>query len=501
MGHGIVYCETCGDRLVEGDFQKGAAVTVNHKTYCAKCKTAVASGTPGGSSTLLKSVGHPPAGTAATKMVRPSSTRSIKTITDRATAKGTGTPLIIVGIVVVAAVGGLLVMTMGGSEPADKTSASAHLPPNPGARVSEDPLKKLAEEVRRLREDAGLPAARPEAILKEAERLKPLVAGTRFEGEVTEILQQASRAKAQATAGADFDAAMRRVGELRAADRTFEKRAEVLGQIAAAKEFATRLGAARREEAGKAEMEYNAAFIDHCAKAYEAAVETGKIWERDGRFDEAIDAIEKTFPPHLRESSYWPDLERRIAHYRDQKQRREAAPPPSPAPSKPVLEREDMPPAGKPFPLFDGTGLDRFVKVGKAAEAWKIDGKELAGECTTKEAPAQAIFDLLVTKADGFVHYEIEFEAKVEAGALLFLGRVNETGDRCSGIGAIQAANTGEWTRFKFVFSKDGFTGQRAENAPVKLQVQPGTDKGRPGFGMTAGSKVRVRNVRITPRD
>lgn len=500
MGTGILYCAECGDRLVEADFKKGTAVTLHNKTYCSKCVSTIAGG-PRGSSALLKPVGSP-AG-AATKIRPASPTRSAKAPTDRSTpAKNSALPMIAVGAVIAAAIGGLLVMTMGGSDPGTRPPPAPAPASVKAPKADDEAQRHLAEDVRRLRESAALPSSRPADILKEASRLKPLVAGTRWEGEIARILEEAGREKASADAATEFDAAMRRIGEVRASDRGFEKRDEVRSQIARAKELAARLTSGRREEAEKIEQEYHAAFIEYCQKAYESAVQTADIWERDGRFDEAIDAIEKTFPPHLRESSYWQDLERRLSRYRDQKARKEAAPAPSTSPTpKPVLEREDMPPAGKPFVLFDGTGLDRFAKVGKAADAWKVDGKELVGECTTREAAGQAIFDLLVTKADGFVHYEIEFEAKVEAGALLFLGRINETGDRGSGIGAMQAVNTGEWTRFKFVFSSEGFTGQRGENAPVKLQVQPGVDKGRPGFAMTGGSKVRVRNVRITPRD
>lgn len=42
MGSEIVYCTTCGERLLERDFQKGKAVTVLKKNYCSVCMVEVA---------------------------------------------------------------------------------------------------------------------------------------------------------------------------------------------------------------------------------------------------------------------------------------------------------------------------------------------------------------------------------------------------------------------------------------------------------------------------
>ena len=37
MGGGSVYCNVCGDRILQRDFHKGRAVTILKKNYCAKC--------------------------------------------------------------------------------------------------------------------------------------------------------------------------------------------------------------------------------------------------------------------------------------------------------------------------------------------------------------------------------------------------------------------------------------------------------------------------------
>lgn len=59
MGQGIVYCGVCGERILEPDFKKGKAVTINKKNYCPKCsKDVVKEGQVKGSAT--PSAAEPP---------------------------------------------------------------------------------------------------------------------------------------------------------------------------------------------------------------------------------------------------------------------------------------------------------------------------------------------------------------------------------------------------------------------------------------------------------
>lgn len=44
MGKEIVYCEICGDRILEQEFEKGKAVTILNKNYCVKCKAEAVKG-------------------------------------------------------------------------------------------------------------------------------------------------------------------------------------------------------------------------------------------------------------------------------------------------------------------------------------------------------------------------------------------------------------------------------------------------------------------------
>lgn len=38
MGREIVYCESCGERILEKEIQQGSAVTFLNKNYCSLCK-------------------------------------------------------------------------------------------------------------------------------------------------------------------------------------------------------------------------------------------------------------------------------------------------------------------------------------------------------------------------------------------------------------------------------------------------------------------------------
>lgn len=42
----IVYCTTCGDRILASDFEKGRAVVVLKRHYCAKCAASIKEGSP-----------------------------------------------------------------------------------------------------------------------------------------------------------------------------------------------------------------------------------------------------------------------------------------------------------------------------------------------------------------------------------------------------------------------------------------------------------------------
>jgi hypothetical protein len=112
MGREIVYCDSCGDRIVAADFDRGRARTVQNKNYCHKCvKTlslpaadAPSPSQPADSKQLPR--GRPPPATARTK--RDSARESAKLETRRIrpgkpARKETRLTLIIGAVVVVLA--------------------------------------------------------------------------------------------------------------------------------------------------------------------------------------------------------------------------------------------------------------------------------------------------------------------------------------------------------------------------------------------------------------
>jgi hypothetical protein len=42
----IVYCNTCGDRILTSDFEKGRAVVILKRNYCATCAEAIEESKP-----------------------------------------------------------------------------------------------------------------------------------------------------------------------------------------------------------------------------------------------------------------------------------------------------------------------------------------------------------------------------------------------------------------------------------------------------------------------
>lgn len=46
MGREIVYCEKCGARILQEEFDRGHAITVRNQNYCPKCRDSVAPAPP-----------------------------------------------------------------------------------------------------------------------------------------------------------------------------------------------------------------------------------------------------------------------------------------------------------------------------------------------------------------------------------------------------------------------------------------------------------------------
>ncbi len=494
MGHGIVYCESCGERLLESDFQKGHAVTVLNKNYCSKCRPESADAAPGHHSPAGGTKLRPAIGARGPK---PDTTRS------RKISSPSQAPVLLGGLVVVVALGLMGWLLFRGDAGATPLATAKPSTPVAAAKPPLD-LRKAQDALKRLQDLAALPSTSADDLQKEIDRTRPLVQGTRLQGEFEEVIAEAGRRRKLREEAEGLDAQLRKVSEIRAADREFGRREEVLKLLGQARQKAAEIAPHRKAEVDKAELEFHASYNGFCQERYDQTVAAVDILVRSEAYQDAITTIERAFPPHLRDSSYWPDLERRINQYKIDLQRKAAQPAPTPSaePPRPALAREDMPPIGKAAVLFDGKSMERLVRYvlpGEKEEAWRIEKGELVGESTNPSTDATRMFDPILTRADGFEQYELEFEAKVEKGNLVLIGRFDDQ-SRLGGFAQIQAAQTASWTKFTFTWSDKNFTGSRDGGQTVELKTGE-VGRGRVGFALQPGTKAFLRNVKITPKN
>lgn len=205
MGREIVYCEACGTNLREADFEKGKACKVDNRPYCTACApvqpaapVATRPGaTPRGAARKVSSTSVP-AQPGTPRRSMPTVAKGLNPMVLAACVAG---GLVILILLVVAASSGRP-KPPPPPPPAPKTSAR----PEPAAAPPTEP--RAAEE----------PAPRrPVVLQREPETLK-------------EPTEQEKSAK--------LDAFLAQIRTMIAADKEFERRAEIVGMIAAAEKSA-----------------------------------------------------------------------------------------------------------------------------------------------------------------------------------------------------------------------------------------------------------------------
>jgi hypothetical protein len=118
MGREIVYCDTCGDRILAEEFERGKAVTTAGKSYCRRCAPAVASPDPPAPSTAPQGRAFEKAGGSPTKTRRASAgqpqgkTRRIPLQRDTRRAVRRSKSLLIIFVAVIASVVLVLVIVL-----------------------------------------------------------------------------------------------------------------------------------------------------------------------------------------------------------------------------------------------------------------------------------------------------------------------------------------------------------------------------------------------------
>ncbi len=175
MGREIVYCQGCGKRLTETDFEKRKAQSIGHQHFCTDCRPLP-----------LEEARSPASGTR-----RPSGSRN-PLATPRTPSRAIGslppgpkksplTLLYVIGGLVALVLAIVVAMSSGKAAP-----APSPVPPVPGPRTA-DRAALLLQELERFL--AGQPD--PEIVLARVDAARPQLAGTPQEARLRQIEAQA----------------------------------------------------------------------------------------------------------------------------------------------------------------------------------------------------------------------------------------------------------------------------------------------------------------------
>ncbi len=247
MGKEIVYCGACGRSLLESEFAKGRAHTVDGRAFCRKCRPEEAS------SRSLPALPHKKA--TSTKL----STHGANIPTSlRLSALGRDSrKLLVVGgalaaLAVVALIGYLAKGRGGPPSPPPPPGGSAQaprVPVVPAIQVDFD------EPILRDLERMASSAQDPEVILERCERARLTLIGTRHEARFRAIEEGARREKERRDQERELNALLEVAEGLRTGDSTFANEAQVKSLL----QSALGIAGPRRAEVQRLISEYEAA--------------------------------------------------------------------------------------------------------------------------------------------------------------------------------------------------------------------------------------------------
>jgi len=258
MGREIVYCEGCGKRLSEDDFERGKAQDHDNRPFCSGCRP-VAEPTPKRTETERRNSSSSfrrrnPTERIPRAQPPPGTSRSRPSDADRAP----GVAWFIGGAGAVLAIIVAAVMAMSGGRTVPPTDAVAPLKPPPDSSAgSEERLREL--------ESFATAAADPEAILVRCDQLRGTLRGAALEARFRLVETRALDRLKEKERSAELDRALASIRRIIQDDIACARRSEVETLLGAALKSA----GARSGEVQALQAEYRSR-CDEAAKREEA---------------------------------------------------------------------------------------------------------------------------------------------------------------------------------------------------------------------------------------
>lgn len=317
MGKEIVYCEICGDRILEQEFEKGRAITVLNKNYCFNCKEEAVK------NITMEDVEDEEPEPQQAPPRRPAPSRSLPRKGTGVTrkrppqgapahlppAKNSNAPLLIGGGVgLIATIALIVIIATGGNDPApvqpDNPATSNNTtngntgtsPKTPNAEKSWNELQEVIAAAEKSRDY--------DKVLNKIRALEPALRGSRWQVDAAKLKTEYRRKKREKTEGRAAEEAFASVKNSIASDSSFTQYNENLKKLGDALRKAP-VGSMISAEISKAREEYKAKYEGVSTQKYNEIIQRVNIHIDSEEYKPAIKVIDHFFPKVYRNSRIW----------------------------------------------------------------------------------------------------------------------------------------------------------------------------------------------------
>jgi hypothetical protein len=319
MGKEIVYCEICGDRILEQEFEKGRAITVLNKNYCFNCKDeAVKNITmedvedddldPGpepappparrpGGTRLLPRRGAGQTRKRPAPQPFPPEARQKHSKAPLLIGGGVGITAMVVLIVVIATSGDKTQPTNGGVK--NHSNGANGSGPNHGISKAEKAWNELQEVIVTAGNKNDY-----DKIVATIRRIEPSVRGSKYVVQVARLKTEYLRKSDEARKSLVAEEAFALVKQSIADDGEFKRYDEILRKLADT-QIKAPPGSMISAEIAKAKSEYTSNYEGIASGKYNEIIRKVKIHIDSEEFKPAMKIIDYYFPEVYRRSRIW----------------------------------------------------------------------------------------------------------------------------------------------------------------------------------------------------
>jgi hypothetical protein len=329
MGRRIVYCMTCGERILEADIDSGVAVSVSGQNYCAKCRSLApaAVGAAAPAPAMTPATVQPPTPRRDLAPHRPPGTT--RRTPHAAAGSSKSTALIAGGVAGAACLALILFVALSGGKTPDPPPG----PKPPGGNgeptkvdvTRADPQKAAREAYESLRSFAAQKADDPDAVIARLMEEMPKLDGTPYKSEAEAMLREAQSKRDKKNLARSVEEILKKAAETEAADASYEKRYRILTWLGDARRMCAS-DAALTKKVDDAEREYNRRYGEAARKAAQPILDRANTLSNQEKYDEAIAALD-AFPYAFAETEAAREIARLKEDYRQKRDNARATAP------------------------------------------------------------------------------------------------------------------------------------------------------------------------------